>query len=250
VPPTPATSANKRGIAADWDSPKGAVGNFKGPKFYAHYNWSPYRFDDLPSDVDFWPMLHGQHTLDNNEWAHVTQGYATTAMGLNEVNQQGQSVTSVDRGIEIWRQYLAPLKGQGYRLISHSTNQAEDGFAWHQEFKDKCGDCYDQTDAYSVHWYGTDAQQFKDYMVRFHDQFGKNLIVTEFAYTDWVSEPSADAVRAFMTDTIDWMDQQEWIEGYMWFGMWPGARGGVSGATSMVNGDASPNDLGNLYINH
>lgn len=240
---------NKRGIAADWVSPKGAVQNFRGPKFYTHYNWSPYRFDDLPPDVDFWPMLHGEHTLEKGEWAHVTAGYATTAMGLNEVNQPGQALMGVDRGIQIWREHLGPLKAQGYRLISHSTNQNEDGFQWHNDFRSQCPDCESQIDLYSVHWYGTDAGQFKDYMVRFHDTFGKPLVVTEFAYTDWQSQPNPDDVKNFMTDVMYWMDGQDWIDGYFWFGMWDQMPGGVPWADSLVNGDATPKDLGYHYMN-
>lgn len=49
----------------------------------------------------------------------------------------------VGRGVDIWRQYMMPLKGQGYRLISHSTNQADDGTQWHQNFRSACQECYD-----------------------------------------------------------------------------------------------------------
>lgn len=195
-------------------------------------------------------MLHGEETLAKGDWDHVTSGYATTAMGCNEVNQPGQALMGVDRGVQIWRERLGPLKGQGYRLISHSTNQNDDGLQWHRDFRSQCPDCESQIDLYSVHWYGTDAQQFKDYLTRFHDEFGKNLVVTEFAYTDWVNmSPNGDDVRNFMTDTMAWMDGQDFIEGYFWFGAWPNMPGGVPQADSIVNGDGSPNDLGNTYLN-
>ena len=72
---------------------------------------------------------------------------------------------SVERGVELWRQYLLPLKGQGYRLISHSTNQAPDGLEWQKNWAQQCPECHDSVDFYSVHWYGTDAEAFKQYMV-------------------------------------------------------------------------------------
>ncbi|KZV93427.1 hypothetical protein EXIGLDRAFT_717153 [Exidia glandulosa HHB12029] len=248
-PPAPPVNARKVGIAADWTSPKEVVANFKGDNTVGVYNWSPWKFDNLPDGVDFWPMLHGEESIA--DWGHVTSGYATKAMGCNEVNQQGQSTMNVQRGIDIWKQYLMPLKGQGYQLISHSTNQADDGTQWHKDFKDQCGECYDSIDAYSVHWYGTSADNFKSYVSGFHSALGKDIYVTEFACTDFSGQTTCDPgqAKALMDDLTDWMKQpeQDYIKGFFWFGMWPSLPGGVSPANTLVNGDGSPNDLGNNY---
>lgn len=82
------------------------------------------------------------------------------------VNQDGQSKMSVAQGVDMWNRYLLPLRNQGYRLVSHSTNQAPDGLAWQQQWRSQCPACHDSVWAYSVHWYGTDANAFKSYVVR------------------------------------------------------------------------------------
>jgi O-glycosyl hydrolase len=38
-----------------------------------------------------------------------------------------------------------------------------------------------QIDAIALHWYGTDPQAFIAYVQDFHNTFGKNLWITEFA---------------------------------------------------------------------
>jgi len=38
-----------------------------------------------------------------------------------------------------------------------------------------------QVDAIAIHWYGTDPQAFIVYVQDFHDTFGMNIWVTEFA---------------------------------------------------------------------
>lgn len=81
-PAPPPPPKRKLGIAADFTSPKEVLGNFKGDNTLAAYNWSPWRYDYNPDGLDFWPMLHGEESI--GDWGHVTQGYATTAMGCNE----------------------------------------------------------------------------------------------------------------------------------------------------------------------
>ncbi|EJD43500.1 hypothetical protein AURDEDRAFT_89063 [Auricularia subglabra TFB-10046 SS5] len=216
---------------------------------YSSYNWSPWRPDLQPSDLPFWPMLRAEDSI--GDWPHVTAGYATTAMGCNEVNQAGQAQMSVERGVQIWRQYLQPLKNQGYKLVSHSTNQAPDGLDWQRAWRNQCPDCHDSVDYYAVHWYGTDATAFKDYVNNFHNVVGKPIVVTEFACQDFSGQTSCDSAKArsFMDDVTDWMNNQDYVYGYFWFGMWPSMPGGVSQANSLVNGDGTPNSLGQNYMN-
>ncbi|EJD43495.1 hypothetical protein AURDEDRAFT_66529, partial [Auricularia subglabra TFB-10046 SS5] len=193
------------------------------------------------------PMLWGERSI--KEWGHVKKGYAKIAMGCNEVNQGGQAKMSVDRGVQIWKKYLGPLKKQGYKLVSHSTNQAPDGLKWHKAWIKKCPACHKSVNFYSVHWYGTDVKAFKKYMQNFHKTVKKPLIVTEFACHDFSGRTKCDAARAkrFMDNVTDWMNKQDYIKGYFWFGMWPNMPGGVSNSNSLVTGNGTPNSLGKNY---
>lgn len=38
-----------------------------------------------------------------------------------------------------------------------------------------------QFDGLALHWYGTSAKEFTDYLVSFHNDFGLDIWVTEFA---------------------------------------------------------------------
>lgn len=243
-------ASKKVGLAADWSSPKSAFKYFKNSHTYAAYNWSPYKFDNLPKGLAFWPMLHGEHSIP--DWKHVKKGYAKVAMGMNEVNHPGQQLMSPKRGVELWKKYLQPLKKQGYNLVSASTTQEASGLKWHKEFKKLCKSCHDGLWAHSVHWYGTDANAFKKYVANFHKQMGKPIVVTEFACMDFSNKKKCDAkkAKAFMDSTTSWMNKQSYVKAYFWFGMWPSNAmpGGVNKVNSLINSNSKPNSLGKHYM--
>ncbi|KZV86162.1 hypothetical protein EXIGLDRAFT_725098 [Exidia glandulosa HHB12029] len=242
----------KVGISADWNTPKqgAAVAHLKNNHTSAHYNWSPWKFDNLPKGISFWPMLHGEESI--KDWGHVTKGYGITAMGCNEVNHAGQSKMTVKRGVEIWKKYLMPLKNKGYKLVSHSTDQSASGTAWQKAWRKACPACHKSVWAYSVHWYGTDPAAFKKYVTNMHKITGKPIVVTEFACTDFSGQKKCDAAKAkaFMDNVTSWMNAQDWIPAYFWFGAWPAGSmpGGVQGANSIVDGNGNPTALGKHYM--
>jgi Glycosyl hydrolase catalytic core len=76
----------------------------------------------------------------------------------------------------------------------------------------------------SVHWYGdASVESFKSSMERLHNMYGKPLLVTEFAVTDWSAKTVDDnkwtetMVLNFMKGVIPWLEATPWITGYSWF---------------------------------
>jgi len=178
-------------------------------------------------------------------------------MGMNEVNEASQSNMSYQDGINLWNAEIRPYGDKGMKLISPSVTSAPSGVTWFKNFfahcgynsngvDDKCG-----VDALSVHYYGTTAKAFEDYITSFHTDFGLNIWVTEFACQNFSGsggQCSKDDVWSFMTSVTSWMDQTSWVEAYFAFGllhdMW-----NVNYDNQLMASDGSPTDLGKLFIN-
>lgn len=90
-----------------------------------------------------------------------------------------QSNLSAQRGAELWRAYLQPLKAQGLRLGSPAPTNAPAGKIWLQDFLTACGDC--TVDFMTTHWYGINSTQFVNYLQDIHNTFQRPVWVTEWA---------------------------------------------------------------------
>ncbi|KZW03357.1 hypothetical protein EXIGLDRAFT_699224 [Exidia glandulosa HHB12029] len=221
-------------------------------KLFATYNWGPNKLDEVAnSGIPFIPMFWGEKSAD--DWSQVKRGYATMALGCNEVNQPGQSEMSVSEGIRIWRKYLAPLSDQGYTLFSHSTSNAQDGIPWMEDFRDQCDDCWKQTAAVAIHYYSNNAQGMIDYLVDAHNRLQKPLIITEFGCVDFSGKNqqcNEGEVEAFIKTTTSFMDKQSWVVAYFYFGSFTASdpSGGVPGSSALFNNDGTFTDVGRVYV--
>jgi len=183
--------------------------------------------------------------------AKVHRGYSTIAIGMNEVNQVEQSQMSPGEGASLWRQYLSPLKNEGYQLVSPSVTNAPSGATWFQQWFDECPDCEDDVDFLNLHYYGIDAQNFIDYVTQMHSQFGKDIWVTEVACENFSGsggQADQDQVNAFLDTITHWMDTTDYVKMYFWFGLFPSPPGGVSAQNGLMEADGSPNALGRDYL--
>jgi len=87
---------------------------------------------------------------------------------------------SPQRGAELWRAHVQPLKVQGIRLGSPAPSSAPSGKTWLQDFLGACGgDC--TVDFIALHWYGINSTQFVGYLQDFHSTFQRPIWVTEWA---------------------------------------------------------------------
>ncbi|KDQ64748.1 glycoside hydrolase family 128 protein [Jaapia argillacea MUCL 33604] len=235
---------SKIGIAwALGDDP--SLANFKtgGPL----YTWSPY----LPTNArelgfNPIPQLWGDKQIGDFTNL-VVEGYADTVLGFNEPDQSGQSNMSPQHAADVWKQYIQPLANKGYKLISPACTSAPDSKGWMQQFFAACTGC--TFDGLAIHFYGTSAQDLINYITDFHTTFGLPIWVTEFADQNFSGGAQANQgeVDAFMTQATDFMNGQDWVHAYFWFGVMHDMSG-VNPDNQLMQGNGQPNALGYQYL--
>jgi len=226
-----------------------ALPAWMGSKTKLLYTWSP----DCPSNAkaagfECVPMLWGWKQVDEFK-SKVVKGYANYVLGVNEPNQSGQSDMDAASGAELWREYIAPLRSEGYTLVSPATTSAPSGKKWMQDFFDILGGT-DAVDIVALHFYDVGSAKFEAYVQSFYDAFKKPLWITEYACQNFNGGPqcSADETWAFHQQVSSWMDQQWFVFAYFPFGAMLEMQG-VNADNQLMNPDGYPNALGQLYIN-
>ncbi|KAJ7591229.1 glycosyl hydrolase catalytic core-domain-containing protein [Mycena floridula] len=226
-----------------------ALPAWMGSKTKLLYTWSP----DCPSNAkaagfECVPMLWGWNQVGDFQ-SKVVKGYANYVLGPNEPNQSGQSNMDAGSGADIWRQYIAPLRSQGYTLVSPATTSAPSGLTWMQDFFKNLGGT-DAVDIVALHWYDVGSAKFEAYVQSFYDAFKKPLWITEYACQNFGggAQCTADETWAFHQDVSAWMDQQWFVYAYFPFGAMLEMQG-VNPDNQLMGSNGYPNALGELYIN-
>lgn len=69
--------------------------------------------------------------------------YIPTALfnAIKRVNEAGQANMDVGTAVSVWKQYIDPLKNEGYKLLAPVTSVNPDGFMWVQQFLEECSGC-------------------------------------------------------------------------------------------------------------
>ncbi|KIM45991.1 glycoside hydrolase family 128 protein [Hebeloma cylindrosporum] len=221
--------------------------NFRSSLFSSIYTWSPWK--PAGSDalgLEFTPMLWGTKQIADFKRL-VKAGYARTALGFNEPDHSGQASLDPGYAAQVWRDNMEPLKNIGYRLISPAVTSAPAGKTWLKNFINACSGCH--VDAIAVHWYGTDPQAFISYVQDFHNTFGKNIWVTEFACQNFSGGSQCDQnqVNNFMNTVTAWMDSTGYVERYFAFGIMHDMVG-VNPLNQLMASNGQPTALGWNYL--
>ena len=123
----------------------------------------------------------------------------------------------------MWKTYMLPLKSQGYKLISAAPAT---GPKWLQDFRTACTkagvDC--SWDFSAGHIYTTSVDSFKTVATSYHiaDFDWAPVMITEYACQDYSgnnNQASSDEIWAFMTQTKSWLNSQDFIAAFFYFGM-------------------------------
>jgi hypothetical protein len=226
-----------------------ALKNFANSgKIGALYTWAPWIPDGTAGlGIRPCPMLWGPKQIGQFTQV-VKRGYADCVLGFNEPNQQGQSDLDPGYAASLWKQYIQPLKDQGYTLISPACTNAPSGKQWMKDFLAACnGGCH--LDGLAVHFYGTDPQAMINYLEDMHNTFQLPVWPTEFACQNFGggAQCSKDAVWHFFQTIKPWMDGQSWIPFYFAFGAMYDL-GNVNPLNALLGGNKYPTDLGYYYI--
>ncbi|KAI0069007.1 hypothetical protein BV25DRAFT_1910727 [Artomyces pyxidatus] len=251
-PPPPPPSGGKVGLG--WSNGEmNSLANFKTPSTQWIYTWSPNKpplADEL--GFKFLPMLWGPKQIDSFTKT-VKAGYANHVLGFNEPNEPSQSNLDPSYAASLWKQYIQPLKYQGFDLITPATTNAPSGKTWMQSFEKACDGC--TFDGTGLHWYGIDENDFISHATDFCNTFGRPVWITEFACQDYSGKNqqcSTDKIFSFMATVTGWMTQEKCVAAYFAFGAMTASEieaNNVNGANALIGPGNKPTALGNLYLN-
>ncbi|KAH7920270.1 hypothetical protein BV22DRAFT_1040027 [Leucogyrophana mollusca] len=218
------------------------------PKVGYLYTWSPY----LPSGlsdlgIEGIPMLWGWNQVDDFQKL-VVPGYAKYVLGMNEPNEPSQSNMSPQSGAQLWQQYIQPLAGQGYTLISPACTNDQAGLDWMAGFFSACTGC--TIDAVAFHFYSTNATAFISYATQLYNTYNLPVWVTEFAdqnFSGTGGQADMDDVYAFAATITSFIDNTWWMQGAFPFGAMPDLQG-VNMDNLLLGTNGQPTSLAYNYF--
>ncbi|OCF73482.1 hypothetical protein I204_05323 [Kwoniella mangroviensis CBS 8886] len=228
-----------------------------------NWNQGVMTSDGVSIDGEFVPMIFGPTYLDNEDT--FQEGF-TELMGYNEPDLKSTTGVSVylepAQAAETWKTQIVKIRQQYPDIKVHSPVMASNK-TWLLEFfesicpddsaSDGWGNCQYKPDYVSAHLYTTDVEYFKGTLAGFQKDFGLPLVLSEFACYKFGEEPhpSLEEVSIFMQSTMEWLDQQDWVVKYAWFG---NARNseylfGVYETNRLMDTSGVLTDLGKQYMN-
>ncbi|KAE8148063.1 hypothetical protein BDV25DRAFT_159066 [Aspergillus avenaceus] len=215
-------TTGKRGAAYNDASTVQSLGN-NGSISWA-YDWNMVADGDLPSGVEFVPMLWGSKMF--GEWFSsietVLSSGASYIMGFNEPDMSSQANMGPSEAAKHYTKYISPFSGKAKLVTPAVTNGGGDsvGLNWMASFLDECSDC--KLSVLAVHWYGESADEFKSFVqkaTKVAEEYGlEETWVTEFALsTATTANSDMESSAEFLNEVIPWLDSQSGVGRYAYF---------------------------------
>ena len=259
-----APSQLKRGLAWPWNNPKTHFPLYQAAidsgKISWLMNWELWKPEGCLEQLEYVPMVRTAKEVENIDsflaslWPDQRKaGEHRHFLGLNEPDIASQANLSVKDALEIWNKHVVPARSKfKFRLGAPAVSSAPEGRVWLRQFFDQLeGDGMAKLAFLPVHWYGTNAAEFKQYLRSMHDEFRRPLWVTEFACVrmDGQSASSVE-IEAFLTESMALLDGLDFVERYAWFGAMdePGEWTGKEIALTETSGGKSKlRSVGKMY---
>lgn len=185
-----------------------------------YYNWAPsHNLPTIP-DMAFVPMCWNGVPADRVRAYCKEHPEVKWLLGFNEPNFTNQANLTPQKAAEMWPQVQALAKELNLGLVAPALNYSPNApyqspTKWMDEFVALVGK--DAFDATAIHAYGGFGVM-SDLATQFHNRYGKPVWVTEFCY--WPGESGSVALENqvnMMVQSVKWLEQTEWIQGYAWF---------------------------------
>lgn len=211
----------KRGVAQNsWALPEKDVPNLAQGMAWT-YNWGSNALSaDLKryfseNGVEFCPMAWNANY--NEAGLRAADQWI---LGFNEPNLTDQCNMTPAQAAEKWPAVVAIAKAAGKKLVSPAMNYGtlsgyHDPIVWLDEFIQQPGCSLDDIDAIAVHCYMPSAASVKDFIERFR-KYGKPIWLTEFCNGN-SNNISEDAQLAYMSETLNMLEQNDLVGRYSWF---------------------------------
>lgn len=247
---------SKRGLGWPWDNPESAFSIYEPSIKNNHiewlFNWEMWKPKGFPAGLDYTPQVRLGNQASTIDQFLTTLGVGKVGhfIGFNEPDIAAEANMSVADGVKLWKQYVLPAKGKfKFRLGSPAMSNGPNGKKWLQEFIQQLGGIEKaEIDFVVCHWYGTDLNNFKNYVEDMHKTFNKPVWVNEFAYSHLNAnqQPTVQQVEGFMKDALKWLDAQGYVERYAWFGAKMDV-GAMVGSANNLTGGGHLTDVGKIY---
>ncbi|KAJ5924099.1 hypothetical protein N7466_008286 [Penicillium verhagenii] len=188
------------------------------------YNWGSTIDGDLPSGVEYVPMLWGIDDVDT--WAAAVSTAladgSTHLMGFNEPDSSSQADISYSDAATYYKEYLTAYSSD-FTLVSPavtSSTTTGEGLSWLASFLEECTSC--DISAIAVHWYGGDISEFKTFVTEAISTASTYSIsevwVTEFGLdTDESAITDLATAATFVTEASTWLEEQSEVARYSFF---------------------------------
>ncbi|KAF3762090.1 hypothetical protein M406DRAFT_323427 [Cryphonectria parasitica EP155] len=220
-----------------------------------YYNYKMYPNPEYVnhSSLEFVPMLWGapssfsDTTFLENVTAQVVQGRNITyAMGFNEPDNTadtGGSDIDPSDAAKYWKKQMEPLAKLGISLGAPAVTGGSSGFTWLSNFTEACdGGC--TFDFIPIHWYGSFdglTSHIADVLTIYPD---KKIWVTEFA----LDNASLNETQDFFQTTLNYLDTNENVTHYSYFGSFRSSTSNVGLNVAMLNSYGNLTDIGSWYL--
>lgn len=217
-------------------------------------NWEMWKPQGLPANLKYIPQV--RTAKEANQIGAYLDGYHAEGnlhsfVGFNEPDINSQADMCVKDAVELWQQYVLPVKQkhpdyvQGSPAISNGPN----GIPWLKEFIQQLGGLDNsKIDVIVLHYYSPNVRHFKQYVHEAYATFQRPIWINEFACTTFnpAESPSEAQVASFMKEALSFVEYAPFVERYAWFG----AMKEVSPEVGSANGlekDGQLSEAGRIY---
>lgn len=190
------------------------------------YNWGSSSDGDLPSGVEYVPMLWGTSSLFVDGWtsnleAALADG-SSYIMGFNEPDMSSQANLAASDAATYYKQYLTPYAGQA-TLVSPavtSSSSTDEGLAWFESFISECSDC--GVSVLAVHWYGDSVSELQSFITEAIST-ASTYGISEVWLTEWALSTDEGGISdlttaaSFVQEAGAWLDEQSALTRYSYF---------------------------------
>ncbi|PYI13423.1 hypothetical protein BO86DRAFT_411846 [Aspergillus japonicus CBS 114.51] len=211
------------------------------------YNWGSSMGGDMPSNVEYVPMLWGSGSDYVDGWTDAVETALSSGssyiLGFNEPDMSSQADMTAATAAELYAEYITPYANSA-KLVSPavtSSTSSGEGLDWFKSFMSDCSSC--NISALAVHWYGDSVDELKTFVNEAIEAAAEYDIsevwLTEFglsADTSGVSD--TDTTVSFLDEAVSWLDSQSSVTRYAFFYC----------ANNYMFTDDAVNSVGDVYV--
>ncbi|KAF7563965.1 hypothetical protein G7046_g146 [Stylonectria norvegica] len=260
-------SSSKRGLAFQGDDHQSDASLLvsKNSTIAWYYTWSLWPAQFIGDTIQFLPLVHSLSDASDAELVSRLDNLpasATHILSFNEPDGEtdtGGSSISPEDAAHSYLSNLVPLREstksrtRNWNISHPSVTGSDNGIDWLRRFNASCFEINDTgcpTDFVAVHWYGDYAGlvSWLETLRGFYNETNPDIRywITEIA----LPKAGKDATLTMMNESLAYLDKQNYIEGYAWFGAFRAneANEWTGDSVSMFDKDGSLTELGAFYV--